>query len=118
MKLGIRNNCSSPRRWAWWTGLPVFLLLAATAQAGDLPDPGIGLAKGAGTSRPEGVGAGTTGGPSTVAGAHLRPAAPIGGAEPTRPPTPGHGADPGTQPAGLPTPEPHPTSVGSADPGA
>ncbi len=118
MKLGIRNKWSSPRRWAWWTVLPVSLLLAATAQAGDLPDPRIGPPVGTGVSLPEGVGAGMVGGPSKVPGADLRPEATIGDATPVAPPATGEGADPEPQPAGIPAPEPPPASTDGADRGA
>jgi hypothetical protein len=102
MKQGFRTKWSSPRCWAWWTVLPVFLVLAATAQAGDPADPGIGS---------DAV-------PSAVQGADLGPEAILGGAEPATPPAPGRGADSGVRPVGVPSPEPPPASIGGADTGA
>jgi hypothetical protein len=118
MKLGIRNKWTSPRLWVWWTVLPVFLLLAATAQAGDFPDPGIGPSAGTGASRPEGVGTSMAGARATVAGADLSPEASISGAQLAAPRATGEGANPGPQPVGIPAPEPPPASIEGAAPGA
>jgi hypothetical protein len=119
MKLGIRNKWCSPRRWAWWTVLPVFLVLAATARAGDLPDPRIGPSEGTGAPGSEAVGASDTAGvPPAVRGADHGPEAAVGGAEPAIPPATGHDTAPGTQPVGFPTPATGSASVGDADRGA
>jgi hypothetical protein len=118
MKLRIRNKWTSPRRWAWWTVFPVFLVLAATAQAGGLPDAGIDLSEGPGASGSKAVGPSNVAVvPQAVRGAHLGPAAPAGAAQ-SIPPATGHNVGPEEAPIGLPTPEPRSASTGTADRGA
>jgi hypothetical protein len=118
MKIRIRNKWTSARRWVGWMVLPVFLLLAATAQAGDLSDPGIGPTAGTGASRFDRVGTSTAGGPATLKGANFSPEASIGGVEPAARPATGEGTDPGSQPAGVSALEQPPAGSGGADPGA
>ena len=117
MKLEIRNNWTSPRLWVWWSVLPVFLLLAASAQAGDLPDPGIGAPAGTGAFRPEGVDTSTASAPSTAKGADHSPGGSFSGAAPVAPPATGEGADPGPQSAGIPAPQPPTANIQGADSG-
>jgi hypothetical protein len=117
MKQGIRNKWTFSRRLVWWTVLPIFLLLAATAQAGDLSDPGIGPPAGTDASRPEGVSTSTAGASGAVKGADLSPEERIGGVAPAAVPATGQG-DPGPQLAGSPAPQSPPASMKGAHLGA
>jgi hypothetical protein len=115
MKTGTRNRWASPRHWvSGWAALPVFLLFAATAQAGDLPDGGIGPPAATVASPRGAVSTSTAGAERTLVGANLGPAESIGGTAST---PPEQAADPGPQTAPIADVAPPPASALGAEPG-
>jgi hypothetical protein len=107
MRAGTRRKCTSPRYWLWCAVLPALLLLAASAQADDRSDPGIGSPAGGGDP----LGVGTARAPATVGGADLNSAVVVTRAAPM---ATGQRGDPRLLPVGIPDAAPSPAGAPGA----